>query len=372
MADQTSVQAAIKEAQQQGQGTGIGSSGKDVSTEQSLGVALTWINRDIHEKDIMKKAAELGLPYIYIAHVPINADLLSLVTKEDVLKVSVMPFMRIGKHLRVAVVDPNNAESLGVIQKWSSEGIDVEMNLCSQEGLTEAVKVYDAQRAVVQKELVTSIEDTSRSAFEKEIALLADLKSKIETVSSDESLNLIEVGAMKTGASDMHFEPSEKSMRVRFRIDGVLHPVFELSRDVAGNVINQLKYKCRMKMNIANVPQDGRYSFELNGRKIDVRVSSIPTQYGESFVCRLLDSGKSFLSFEEMGFQGRSLEKMNALPGLSHGMILVTGPTGSGKTTTLYSLLTRFALPESKVITLEDPIEYHLDGISQSQINESA
>lgn len=126
-----------------------------------------------------------------------------------------------------------------------------------------------------------------------------------------------------------------------------------------------------MKMNVTTIPQDGRYSFKINDRKVDVRVSSIPTQYGESFVCRLLDSGKSFLSFAELGFQGTYLEKMEKLPDLSHGMILVTGPTGSGKTTTLYSLLSRFNQPASKVITLEDPIEYHIEGISQSQIDES-
>lgn len=363
-----------------GRSGGVGGGPVATSDRGSANVsqALGWINRSIHEKDVMKRAAEIGMPYIDVAHQPINPDLLTLITKDEAVKAGTMPFMRIGKHLRVAVVNPANPETVAVMRRWAetgegavAPGLDVEMNLCSVEGLSEAVKVFDAQQTVVKQELVTTMEDKSRAAFEKEIALLADLKTKVETVTSEEALNLIEVGAMKTGASDMHFEPSEQLARVRFRIDGVLHHVFDLKKEVFANVIGQLKYKCKMKLNITNIPQDGRYSFELNSRKIDVRVSAIPTQYGESFVCRLLDSGKSFLSFEEMGFQSGNLEKMNKLPSLSHGMILVTGPTGSGKTTTLYSLLTRFNTPEAKVITLEDPVEYHLDGISQSQIDES-
>ena len=125
-----------------------------------------------------------------------------------------------------------------------------------------------------------------------------------------------------------------------------------------------------MRLNVTNVPQDGRYFFQVNDRKIDVRVSSIPTEYGESFVCRLLDSKKKNLSFEDLGFEGRNLDILHKALDIPNGMIMVTGPTGSGKTTTLYSMLTAFNEPDSKIITLEDPIEYHLSGITQSQINE--
>ena len=136
------------------------------------------------------------------------------------------------------------------------------------------------------------------------------------------------------------------------------------------NLANQLKYKAGMKLNITTVPQDGRFRFIVNERKIDVRVSSIPTEYGESFVCRILDSGKHFGNFDELGFSGKSLEVLNKASELAQGMVLVTGPTSSGKTTTLYVLLNKFNQPEVKIITLEDPIEYHLNGITQSQINE--
>ena len=126
----------------------------------------------------------------------------------------------------------------------------------------------------------------------------------------------------------------------------------------------------KLRLNVTNIPQDGRYYFTVNNRKIDVRVSVLPTEYGESFVMRLLDSSRHLISFEELGFSGPYLTKIENLTKISHGMILVTGPTGSGKTTTLYTMLAQFNKPEAKIITLEDPIEYHLPGISQSQINE--
>jgi len=125
-----------------------------------------------------------------------------------------------------------------------------------------------------------------------------------------------------------------------------------------------------MKLNITNEPQDGRYGFIVNDRKVDLRVSTLPTEYGETFVCRLLDSERQVGEFKDMGFWGSTLKHVERLLGIKHGMILITGPTGSGKTTTLYTMLDKFNKPESKVITLEDPIEYHLAGISQSQINE--
>lgn len=370
MADQ-SIQTAVQDLHQQSASTGGSAPVGDNGQAPNVGQALGWINRNIHEKDVMKQAADTGMLYVNLSKTPINPDLLKLISKEDALKLGIMPFLRVGQHLRIAVVDPAKPEVKAITDRLVSEKFEVELNLCTQDSIIDAVHIYDIQQVVTQKDIVTDVEETNRAAFEKEIQILSDLQKKIETVTSEEGLNLLEVGAIKTGASDIHYEPEEKVARIRFRIDGELYKIFEIDKKIFGNIINQLKYKCKMKMNITNIPQDGRYAFAINDRKVDVRVSSIPTQYGESFVCRLLDSGKSFLSFEELGFQGRYLEKISKLPDLSHGMILVTGPTGSGKTTTLYSLLSRFNTPESKVITLEDPIEYHIEGISQSQIDES-
>lgn len=368
MADSSSIQTAVQDLKAQsaaGGGAPVTADGKAPVMSQ----ALDFINRGIHEKDVIGKAEALKLPYVDVSTMPINPDLLRLVTKEEALADKLMPFILFGKKLHVAVADPEFPETKARIAKWIADGYEVVLHLCSQESLNQVVMIFDAQQSMQKQEIVTNVEEARVGAFEKEITLLSDLKDKIQKVTSEEALNLIEVGAMKTGSSDMHFEPEEKSARVRFRIDGELHKVFDLDMKTYLNVVNQLKYKCKMKMNVTTIPQDGRYEFVLNDRKIDVRVSCIPTQYGESFVCRLLDSGRSLLGFAEMGFQGAYLEKMEKLSSLSHGMILVTGPTGSGKTTTLYSLLGKFNQPDAKVITLEDPIEYHLAGISQSQID---
>lgn len=375
MAEQN-IQSAVKDLQQQSAGStgGVGNVGGAPVTANgeapNVGQALGWINREIHEKDVMKRAAENAMLYVNLSKVPINPDLLKLVTHDEAVAAGLMPFFRLGQHLRVGVVDPAKASAKAIIDRWVAQGLEVELNLCTAESIDEAVHIYDVQQAVLKQDIVTNIEESRVAAFEKEIQMLSDLKKRVETVTAEEALNLLEVGAIKTGASDIHYEPEETKARVRFRIDGELHLIFELDKKIFLNIINQLKYKCKMKMNVTTVPQDGRYNFIINERKVDVRVSLIPTQYGESFVCRLLDSGKSFLSFAEMGFQGAYLAKMEKLPELSHGMILVTGPTGSGKTTTLYGLLGRFNTPEAKVITLEDPIEYHISGISQSQIDE--
>lgn len=334
--------------------------------EQRLGA----INRQFKEKDTAKKAREKGMGYINIAVTPINPDLLKLIPPEVAKEALIIPFFKMGKKLRVAVADPDKPETQQVLDQLKQAGFAININLASDEGLLEAMSLYRTEQYKVKKEIDTSLEETKIKAFEKEIEDLQNLQEKAKTVTSEEALYLISVGALKTGASDIHFEPEEDEVVIRFRIDGILHEIFKLDKGTYKNVANQIKYQCKMKLNIDNEPQDGRYNFQVNERKVDVRVSALPTQYGETFVMRLLDSKRNALSFEDMGFSGSALAHTKHLLNLKHGMILVTGPTGSGKTTTLYTLLEKFNNPENKIITLEDPIEYHLKGISQSQINE--
>ncbi|MBA4336483.1 type II secretion system protein GspE [bacterium] len=338
--------------------------------QKTMSQGLESIDRDYLEQATLEKAKELGLSYINIAKAPINPDLLKILKPDTAKNALMMPFFRIGKRLRIAVVDPNNAETKRVIEELKKQKYLLNINLASLTGLEEILKLYESDQYQVKKEIQTTYSEKEVQEYEKELVNLADLGPKVETVTSEEGLQLINMGAMKTGASDIHFEPGAKAVRIRFRIDGVLHKVFELDAATYKNLSNQIKYLAKMKLNVSSVPQDGRFSFELNQRKIDVRVSDIPTQFGESFVFRLLDSERGLLSYEDMGFKHDYLKKMNNLINMSHGMILCTGPTGSGKTSTLYSVLDQFNSPESKIITLEDPIEYNLDGVSQSQINE--
>ncbi|MBT5016716.1 type II/IV secretion system protein [Candidatus Peregrinibacteria bacterium] len=353
----------------------VGPAEEAPSTEQpmqpaAMPAALQKINHDLKEKAVMEQAAKLGFSYIDIEKTPLNTDLAAILPKDKALSALVMPFFRVGKKLRVAIFDHEKEETKQILDELKSQDFLLNINLASDDGIKEAIsRLYAETDKQESPEIVTQIREEEIEAYEKEIENLGQLTEKLKSITSEEALNLINVGAIKTGASDVHFQPEEANVSVRFRIDGVLQTIFQMDPKIFANLANQLKYKAGMKLNINNVPQDGRYYFKINDRKIDVRVSALPTEYGEAFVCRLLDSGKGFLEFDQCGFIGRNLELMNLAIKISHGMILVTGPTGSGKTTTLYSMLNQFNQPDSKVITLEDPIEYHLPGISQSQIN---
>ncbi len=331
---------------------------------------LQALNREFEEKSVQEKAQSMAMGYVDIGSLPINPDHLKVVSRADAVAAGVVPFFKIGKKLRLALAHPTQPETLALIRKLKEEGYSINVNLASDRGIQESLSLYERLEPARPVPTQNQIDEEHMASYQEEVQNLTGLKSKIESITSDEALNVLQVGAVKTGASDMHFQPEENKALIRFRIDGVLQTVLSLDIDVYQYLANQLKYKAGMKLNVNNVPQDGRYFFTINDRKVDVRVSAIPTEFGESFVCRLLDSKKKQLAFEDLGLQGRNLELLKKALTLPNGMVLVTGPTGSGKTTTLYALLNAFNQPENKIITLEDPIEYHLKGITQSQINE--
>lgn len=344
---------------------------KTSTFKKQLKTPVEEINREFKEKACAKKAKQLDIGYVDIAHIPINPDLLYLLKPEEAKNALVMPFFRIGKKLRLALVDSEKKETKDILTHFRDKGYALNLNLATDDGILETIdSAYKAVAYKIKEPIVNIIEEKEIQAYEKEIKNLTQMKEKFAKITSEEALNFLNVGAIKTGASDIHYQQEEDKIAVRFRIDGVLQKIFDLDPKVFKNIANQLKYKARMKLNIQNEPQDGRFSFVVNKRKIDVRVSSLPTPFGESFACRFLDPGRKFFELDELGFTGRSLKLLERASKISHGMILVTGPTGSGKTTTLYSLIQRFNKPENKIITLEDPIEYHLDNVTQSQINE--
>ncbi len=351
-------------------GASAAASGSTSIATQVVLSSMTGINREFQEKSVLKQAESLNLPYVNIGKTPLNPDFLKLLDVVTAKKARIIPFFKVGKKLRVAVEDINNPETKAAIKYLEDKGFEINLNLASSAGIDDALYIYDQTQKYKKMEIVETVEQKSIKTYEKEIATLKELTGKLDTVTAEEGLNLLNVGAMKTGASDIHYEPNEKTVIVRFRIDGVLHKVFEIKPDTYKKISNQLKYNSRMQLNVFTVPQDGRYDFLFNNQKIAVRVSSIPTPYAESFVCRYLPSEEITLSFEDLGFQNLALEKLKKVCNISHGMVLVTGPTGSGKTTTLYSILNKMNTPEAKIITLEDPVEYNLKGVTQSQIDE--
>lgn len=338
----------------------------------SLADATSKINQDFKEKDISERAKSSGGKYGYvdIARTPINPDLFNLIEADKAEKAVLVPFFRLGLKLRVAVENPDNLDTIELLKELLQKNFEVQINLASKEGILKSLELFKNAQSKFVSRVETSVNVDDLEAYQKEIENLSKLTEKIGISSAKEGLNLIELGAIKTGASDIHFQPEEKETLIRFRIDGILQNVSKIPLEIYKQLAQQIKYEASLKLNVDHVPQDGRISFIVNERKIDVRVSTIPTEYGETIVMRILDSGKKFASFEELGFSADHLQMLDKISNLSQGMILVTGPTGSGKTTSLYSMLSRYNTAERKIITLEDPIEYHLNRIVQSQIQE--
>ncbi|MFA6305684.1 MAG: GspE/PulE family protein [Candidatus Gracilibacteria bacterium] len=341
-------------------------------TDQTAMDQVSLVNREFLEKSVLKAARAKNMSYIDIERTPLNPDFIKVLDLETAKKAKMIPFLKAAKSLKIAVSDPDNEETKKVIQMLRDGGFEVELSLASEIGIEEAFKLYDATQKYKKIELVQSVEEKSIQTYEKEITALKDLPTKLASVTAEEALNFLDIAALKTKASDIHYEPSEQEAVVRFRIDGILHIVFTLPNDTYHKIASQIKFKSGMQLNINAIPQDGRYVFSFNERKIAVRVASIPTPYGESFVCRYLPSDVKALTLEELGFQGQALKTLQDATQISQGMVLVTGPTGSGKSTTLYSMLNVMNSPSKKTITLEDPVEYYIRGVVQSQISDKS
>jgi len=313
-----------------------------------------------------------GFPFIDLTYLPINPDYLSVVDEATARDAKLVVFFRVGKKLRIALINPEDKKTkvlLDVLkQNW-----ELEINVTTQDSLDVALKVYNKiskNESIEQRIKGNQVEESKIATYEKEIENLAQLKEKLTNISAEEALYLVNVGAIKTGASDIHYQPEEDGVKIRFRIDGLLQEIFKMDTKTYVYLLNQIKYKAKLKINVGVEPQDGRFSFDVNGRQIDVRISILPTHYGESAVCRILDGKKKFGEFADLGFEQYHLDLMSKASSLPNGMVLMAGPTGSGKTTTMYVLMNKYNQPENKIITLEDPIEYFLSNVSQSQIDE--
>ena len=329
------------------------------------------INLEIQEEIVKKKAEALGdkFGYINLISTPINADLYEFWDLKELKEALIIPFFRVGSKVRVAINDPNFSKTKEILEKMQKEGFELQLNLASRIGILYQLKKF-TEGKIKDDKIENIVDENLIETYQKEIETLSKLGDSISLSTLSQGINDLLVGGIKTKASDIHLQPQESKTLVRFRIDGMLQKVLEFDNKIYKELAKQIKYKSGLRLNVNDIPQDGRLFFEVNQYKIDVRVSTIPTEFGETIVLRLLDSRKKFLDLEHLGFNERDLGILNEISDLSQGMILVTGPTGSGKTTTLYSLLARYNTSDRKIITLEDPIEYHLDRIVQSQINE--
>jgi len=336
-------------------------------TDKALGI----INRSQEEKETIEKAKSIGLSYVNIGKLNINPDLCNIISAEDAKNGLIVPFFISGKKLRVAIYEPALPETNKVLEKLSNENYSLTVGLASKSGIVEALHMYDTKKTIEVEDFVSEIDEVNLDAYDQEISEIFDkLETDVSSLSSAKLLNLILVGAIRTKASDIHFEPEKIGLRIRFRVDGMLRDVFTVPTNKMDDLIKQIKHKSKMKLNVTKRPQDGRFFFVLNGRDIDVRVSALPTPLGEDMVIRILDNKDKDMTLSKLGVNDIAAEILGKAIEKPHGMILTTGPTGSGKTTTLYTLLREMNNSETKIITIEDPIEYKVSDITQSQISE--
>ena len=314
------------------------------------------------------KAAHFGVEMVNLSEIRLDDDLISSVPRNIARRYSVVPVYRHGNHLAIAVSDPSDLNTIDSLHHLLRA--DLELKVATEEDIAAALKkYYGADDSEVSK----MIQDITEG--EVEIASLGKGGDEDEAVVDADApiiklVNGLIIEAFKMRASDIHLEPMAKTFRVRYRIDGVLHEVKSPPKRLQAPIISRLKIQSNMSIAEKRIPQDGRIQTQVGAKTIDLRVSCLPTNHGESIVMRILDKEGLKLGLSELGFFTDDQQTFERLIALPDGILLVTGPTGSGKTTTLYSCLNFINRPDRKIITVEDPVEYVLAGINQVQVNE--
>ncbi|MEK7555570.1 MAG: GspE/PulE family protein [Patescibacteria group bacterium] len=340
---------------------------------------LTQMRRQAEERAAQRRAQESGYQYADLAAAPVNVEALGLVSEETAkeLKVAITEIKT--KKIALAVFDPKTHEIKDLVKSLELKGYQVSIFIVSLSGLKYA---WDFYKFVFKKPTQITgrveIEEKKLIELKKVLITLENIKTALqktvkENAMAAEIFEIVLAGALANRASDIHFEPEENQVKLRLRIDGLLHDVFtEFKKNDYLYLVSRIKLLSRLKLNIHNEPQDGRFTISLPNKDIEIRTSILPSEFGETIVLRILDPESIQVELEEMGIREDDLEIIKKELNRPNGMILNTGPTGSGKTTTLYAFLRHTQNPEIKTITIEDPIEYHLEGIEQTQIDSSA
>jgi type IV pilus assembly protein PilB len=344
----------------------------------NLNNQLAGQRRIAEENDAKRRAATLGFSYLNLVSttVPTELKALELVPRAEAERALLAPLQFVGgKKVALAAFNPGTPEAHAIIERLKST-FEVEVFVGSKTGIEHCLSYYNYIPEAAKE--ISGRVDINRERFTDILGktlTLEDLRAEIEGFSSplvSQMLEIVLAGALALRASDVHIEPSEGKSALRLRIDGLLHAATEnLQTHVAQSLTTRIKLLSNLKLNVKNEAQDGRFTIGLQDRNIEIRTSVIPSEYGETVVMRLLDPVSIQVNLEALGWRADDLAIVKEEVKKPNGLILNTGPTGSGKTTTLYAFLTYTFRPDIKVITIEDPIEYHLEGISQTQVNDA-
>ncbi len=335
--------------------------------------------RKNEEEDVIKiLASRYGYNYLNLGTIAINSDALRIINEEEARESNIAVFNIVNKKIQVAILSPNNDKTVSIIKRLTDDGYMPTVFMVSKKSLEKAWQRY--------KDLSYSTESTAGTfdisgdqviQLMEKVKKIADIKKLTDdllgvkqTYRISKIMEIMLAGALALGASDVHIEPEEKSVRMRFRIDGVLLDTYQFDLPTYLLLLSRIKLLSGLKLNVKDEAQDGRFSIKIKDNNIEIRTSVLPGAYNESIVMRLLNPKSIAVSLEQLGIEKRTLDILIEQINKPNGMLLITGPTGSGKTTTLYAFIKKIYSPDVKILTIEDPIEYHLDGIVQTQVEE--
>ncbi|MBX4205140.1 MAG: GspE/PulE family protein [Candidatus Doudnabacteria bacterium] len=324
----------------------------------------------IGEEELARARGQFfNLPYIDLRNQTIKKEVIETVSKDAISNYKFIPFEVTGNILKVAVTDPTNLAALGALEFLSQkQNLKVEIYITSFTSFANAGR----KSGNLTTEVTQALKEVEKKEQEYADKSVAKTKTVEQTIVDEAPISkIVDVvlrHAIEGRASDIHVEPTEDDLRVRYRIDGVLHSSLILPKSVHSAIVSRIKILSNLKIDEQRLPQDGRFHINLDGKPIDFRVSTFPTVIGEKVVLRILDKSTGAPTLDDLGFSGKRLEMVLEAIKKPHGMFLMTGPTGSGKSTTLYALLSMLNQPGVNIVTLEDPVEYFMDGVNQAQV----
>ena len=331
-----------------------------VQNRERLGDALVAMGAAAQDDVLRALAAQQGLPFLRADELPSSPPIIQSLSPKYLRQYTVCPIAVDGSTVTVATADPTNPQLLDDLRQ--TLGLKVSLCVAPPAAILDAIERAYSASTPLQKIVEGMGSEEGSGEAEENVNQLRDMAFEAPVV---KLVNLLIEDAAAGEASDIHIEPFEDRLRVRYRVDGVLYERESPPRRLQAALTSRIKLMAEMNIAERRLPQDGRIRVSAGGRRVDIRVSTIPTVYGESLVMRLLDRSSVFLPFNRLGFSPRVAEAFQELIRRPHGILLVTGPTGSGKTTTLYAALDKINSPDKKIITVEDPVEYQLAGVNQ-------
>jgi len=349
---------------------------QDPTTSGKVSAAFSKKMGEIENKETEleteRSASITGAPYIDLIKFPVSQYALKQLPLERAKELQAVCFYATQEEVRIGAIDPQDPDVIALGESIANEiGANQELYTISERSLNRIIELYKTLPDIKPISKDVEIDGEELARIQESVTDFESFQGLFDEASTTDLVTYIMGGALKLGTSDVHIEAEENGIVVRFRLDGILQDAAILPKATFKKLVSRLKLVSGLKINITTKPQDGRFTVKMPDGDVDVRVSTIPTIYGESIVMRLLVQNEQIMTLESLGLRGRAYDQLKTEIDRPNGMIVTTGPTGSGKTTSLYAIMRMLNKPGVKIITLEDPVEYKMEGVNQSQIDHS-